>query len=185
MRAARVSYEKARLMARHGDDAAIGEWIDRAEAMTCVALRRALESDEQAQMCAEGNFVAVVPRRVRGLLALAFQAARARASAFLTPGECLRVICEHFLEVWGRALEGRATLAQRILARDKGLCQVPGCSRAAAHAHHIEYRSMGGSDDPRNLVSLCAAHHLIGIHLGWIQVKGEAAPDGLIWRLGT
>src|SRR5207237_10776238 len=35
----------------------------------------------------------------------------------------------------------------------------------------------------RNLVSLCAAHHLHGVHLGYIRVRGRA-PDRLRWELG-
>jgi hypothetical protein len=67
--------------------------------------------------------------------------------------------------------------------RDRGFCQVPGCSRAAAHAHHVTFRSRGGGDEPENLVSVCAAHHLHGIHRGWIRVSGTA-PDGLRWEVG-
>ena len=50
--------------------------------------------------------------------------------------------------------------------------------------HHIVYRSAGGSDDPGNQISLCAAHHLHGVHMGWIRVSGTA-PDGLRWELGV
>jgi hypothetical protein len=32
-------------------------------------------------------------------------------------------------------------------------------------------------------VSLCAGHHLHGIHRGYIRVSGRA-PDGLAWELG-
>ena len=42
----------------------------------------------------------------------------------------------------------------------------------------------GGSDDPGNQISLCAAHHLHGVHMGWIRVSGTA-PDGLRWELGV
>ena len=45
-------------------------------------------------------------------------------------------------------------------------------------------RSAGGSDDPSNLVSLYAAHHLQCVHNGWIRVRGKA-PDGLYWELGV
>ncbi len=76
-----------------------------------------------------------------------------------------------------RAIEQRASLA-----RDRGYCQMPGCSRAAAHAHHVVYRSRGGADDVENLVSLCSAHHLHGVHAGFIRVSG-LAPDGLAWEL--
>ncbi|HZR08223.1 MAG TPA: hypothetical protein VFA79_06550, partial [Myxococcales bacterium] len=36
---------------------------------------------------------------------------------------------------------------------------------------------------PSNLVSICAAHHLRGIHGGLLRVTGSA-PDGLVWEFG-
>jgi hypothetical protein len=75
------------------------------------------------------------------------------------------------------------TKRNRILARDRHRCQVPGCSRPAAHRHHIEYRSHGGSDDDSNQICLCAAHHLFGIHEGRMRVTGKA-PDVLVWEFG-
>jgi hypothetical protein len=50
------------------------------------------------------------------------------------------------------------------------------------HAHHIVPRSHGGSDTEDNLVALCACHHLLGIHGGFIRVRGRA-PDGLVWEV--
>jgi hypothetical protein len=50
------------------------------------------------------------------------------------------------------------------------------------HAHHIILRSQGGTDDEWNLISLCAVHHLRGIHGGYIRVSGRA-PDELMWQL--
>ena len=44
-------------------------------------------------------------------------------------------------------------------------------------------RSGRGSDDPENLISLCAAHHLHGIHGGRMRVTGTA-PDKLVWEFG-
>jgi len=60
---------------------------------------------------------------------------------------------------------------------------VPGCSRAAAHAHHVRFRSAGGTDEAGNLVALCAAHHLHGVHAGYLRVRGRA-PSSLVWELG-
>ena len=34
------------------------------------------------------------------------------------------------------------------------------------------------------MVSLCAAHHLHGVHRGWVRVRGQA-PEGLTWELGV
>jgi hypothetical protein len=184
MRERKLSYEKARLIARYADDDSVGAWVGRAERMTCIDLRRKLQAKEEAQMCARGELGAWVPLRVRGLVALAFRAARTAAGCRLSPGECLVRIAEHFIEVWGPALQERPTPAKQVRDRDGGFCGAPGCSRAGGHGHHIEFRSAGGSDDPSNLVSVCAAHHLHGVHMGWVRVTGKA-PDGLRWELGV
>ena len=184
MREGRISYEKARLVARHADARSVAGWIERAEQLTCVALRRELQGNEEAQMCARGQFAAWMPRYVAEILFRAFRAASKAAGRPLSTGEALGRVAAHFVEVWKPILAGRSTLQKQILARDRGLCQVPGCSRAAVHAHHIEFRSAGGSDDPENLVSLCAAHHLRGVHMGRLRVRGKA-PDRLQWELGA
>ena len=180
----RVSYEKARLIARHATKATVDGLIDRAGQMTCIELRRDLEEKEEVQMCAKGKVELVAPRRVVALLDQTFRAAREAAGRSLLPGECLRMIARHFTEVWKPILAEPNTLQKQVLARDKGFCQVPGCSRAAEHAHHIDYRSAGGADEAGNLISLCAAHHLHGVHKGYIRVSGEA-PHGLRWQLGV
>ena len=183
LRERRISYEKARLIARHAGDLDTSEWIDRAEKMTCVDLRRALQAAEEAQMCARGELDVHVPLRLVSLAALAVGAARRAAGRNLSAGECFGIIAAHFIEVWKPAVAERKTVHREVLARDGGLCRVPGCSRAAAQAHHIVYRSAGGADDPANLVSLCATHHQHGVHRGYLRVRG-AAPDGLEWQLG-
>ncbi|MFL5445665.1 MAG: HNH endonuclease [Myxococcales bacterium] len=183
MRAGRVSYEKARLIAREADQGSVEALIQRAEKVPCIDLRRELEDKEQAQLCARGEFEVWAPYRISGLVAFAFGAARKAAGRWIRTGECLARIAAHFLEVWKPVVERRGTPSRRILERDRGLCRVPGCSRAADHAHHIRFRSAGGSDDPSNQISLCAAHHLHGVHMGWIRVTGTA-PDGLSWELG-
>jgi hypothetical protein len=184
MRERRISYEKARLVARYADESCAGEWIEGATRMTCVGLRRELQAAEEAQMCARGEFDVHVPRRLVGLVALAFHAARKAVGRHVSSGECLGVIARHFVEVWKPALAERSSVQKEVLARDSGLCRVPGCSRAAAHVHHIVFRSAGGQDRPANLVSLCAAHHLHGVHMGYVRVSGNA-PDALQWELGT
>ena len=62
---------------------------------------------------------------------------------------------------------------------------MPGCSSYRnLHAHHISFRSAGGSDDPANLTTLCAWHHLRGVHAGVVRCTG-VAPDGLWFTLGA
>jgi len=185
MRAGRISYEKARLVARHADENSVDAWIARAEQMPCIDLRREFAAIEEAQMCAQGRFEVWAPRSVIGLVALAFCAARKAAGRWISSGECLARIATEFVDTWQPIFDQeRNTLQKQILERDGGLCRVPGCSRAADHAHHIDFRSAGGSDDPSNLISLCAAHHLHCVHMGWIRLSGTA-PDGLRWVLGV
>ena len=134
-------------------------------------------------MCARGTFSAWMTVSVAEVVKAAFRAARAAAKRWLSAGECLVAMADHFIETWREHLKQANTLQRRVRARDKHRCQVPGCSRTSVHAHHIIPRSQGGTDDPENLVSLCAAHHLYGIHGGRMRVTGTA-PDNLAWEFG-
>jgi hypothetical protein len=184
MRDGRVSYERARLIARSADAASVDGWIERAPAMTCIDLKRALDDHAETQMCARGEIELFASRRVRGLMALAFRSARRQAGRALSPGECLQAVSRHFNGIWRPLVQHGKTLQKQVLKRDLGRCQVPGCSRRAVHVHHVQFRSRGGSDDDENLIGLCAAHHLQGVHRGHIRVRGRA-PDGLYWELGV
>ena len=170
MRERRISYEQARLIARHANQATVQEWIERAEQLTCIELRRELQGKEEAQMCARREYRVWLPRSVAALLALTIQAVRKAEGRWLSPGEGYAKACAHFVEVWKPVLAGPST--------------VPVCSRAADHAHHIEYRSAGGSNEMRNQTSLCATHHLRGVHMGRIRVQ-HVPPDRLRWELGV
>jgi hypothetical protein len=75
------------------------------------------------------------------------------------------------------------TKRNRILARDRHRCQVPGCSHRVEQIHHIIPRAQGGTDDDWNLLCLCAAHHQHGIHEERMNVSGKA-PDELVWEFG-
>jgi 5-methylcytosine-specific restriction endonuclease McrA len=184
LREGRLSYEQARLVASVADDSTVNAWIARAERTTCIALRREIEAAGERQMCARGELDLRVPRRVHRLLCAAFRAAREAEGRWLKPGECLLRIAGHFIATWGPALKPRSTRNRRVLARNGGWCTVPGCSRPAAQAHHIVFRSRGGSDDATNRTGMCSPHHLHGVHAGYIRVRGEA-PDGLVWELGV
>ncbi|HET7823865.1 MAG TPA: HNH endonuclease signature motif containing protein [Anaeromyxobacter sp.] len=182
MRAGRVSYEKARLVASVADDANVGEWIARAEKATCVALRREIEAAEERQMCVRRELDLRVPRRVDRLLAAAFRAAREAEGRWLKAGECLARIAVHFIATWKPLLKERTTRSRKVIARGGGWCTVPGCSRPAVNSHHIEFLSHGGSDDLANQTGMCLPHHLRGVHMGYIRVRGTA-PDALTWEL--
>jgi hypothetical protein len=180
MREGRVSYEKARVVAGVATEKTLPRWIARASEATCVELRREAQAEEKTQMCERGEFRARVPGRMVPLLGELIAAARAAAGHWLPPGECFLAAARHFIDTWQEGPKERNTLQKRVLDRDGGLCQVPGCSRAAVHAHHVVYRSRGGADCESNLVSICAPHHLHGVHRGFIRVQGEA-PAALVW----
>ena len=183
MRSGRISYEKARIVAGVADGDTVETWIAHAEKATCIALHREVSNHEVRQTCARGEVSLRVPRHVSFLLEEAFWAARRAAGEPLTAEECLFWVADHFITTWEGAPEARSAPERRIIERDRGFCQVPGCSRAAGHLHHVVYRSRGGSDEPGNLVSICVAHHLRGVHRGWVRVWGRA-PDELRWELG-
>jgi hypothetical protein len=189
LRDGRLSYEKARLVAGSVDVAGsfteeeVDAAIARAERTTCIALRRELEDREEGQMCARSEVLVRVPVRVAALFDAAIRAARDAAGRWISPGEALARIAAHFVETWEGAVKRRTTRSRRVLARDRGWCQVPGCSRAATQAHHVEPRARGGGDEPENQVALCAAHHLHGVHRGYLRVRGQA-PGALAWELG-
>jgi hypothetical protein len=124
-----------------------------------------------------------MPASVAALLKGTFRALRSAAKRWMWAEQCLVALALHFIGTYKHLLALAKALQRRIRARDRHFCQVPGCSRPAVHAHHIKHRSQGGSDEEWNLVSLCAAHHLNGIHGGRIRVTGRA-PDGLVWEFG-
>jgi hypothetical protein len=181
MRDGRLSYEKARIVASCADDQTVDAWVTLAQGLTCIALAREVESFDEAQMCARGEVSLRLPVHVVSLLDSAMRAAQRAAGRWLRPDEPLQLIAQHFIDTWKPLLATRNTVQKRVLARDRGLCQVPGCSRAALQIHHVTFRSHGGSDASENLVSLCAAHHLHGVHVGWVRVSG-LAPGRLRWR---
>jgi hypothetical protein len=175
-----LSYERLRSLASL-PEAEILRWIPRAKALTVVELRGALEEEEARQMRARGKVVAVLPRRVVCLLAAAVEAVRSLVKAPLSPGKCLAVMARHFLEVHGAPARPR-TSSQKVRARDRWRCTVPGCSHSADHSHHIEFLSRGGArTDPSNQTAVCAFHHWC-IHQGYLMVFGSA-PDGLTWEV--
>jgi hypothetical protein len=86
---------------------------------------------------------------------------------------------DHVIRVWGR----RYQAGVRVYARDGWRCAVPGCSsRQSLHDHHLVFRSAGGDDELRNRLTLCAWHHLRGVHQRLVRITGEA-PYHLVFEL--
>ena len=55
-------------------------------------------------------------------------------------------------------------------------------SRRELHDHHLKFRSLGGDETLGNRTTVCAAHHLRGIHMGRIRATGTA-PSSITWEL--
>ena len=101
-----------------------------------------------------------------------------------TEGEGFEAMLDHVIDVWG-GYGRRLPAAHRVFERDGWRCTVPGCSSLAnLHDHHIVYRSAGGSDDLLNRTTLCAWHHLRGVHGGVVRCVGKA-PSDLRFELGV
>ena len=71
--------------------------------------------------------------------------------------KCDAVICKH-------GERAKTTVPPRVrrevLARDGNRCQAPGCGRTHfLEIHHKAPRAQGGTNDPQNLITLCAACH--------------------------
>ena len=62
-----------------------------------------------------------------------------------------------------RRIRGRTRRA--VMARDRGMCQTPGCTEPATQIHHLRHWAHGGPTCLRNLVSLCDGHHWL-VHEG-------------------
>jgi hypothetical protein len=100
-----------------------------------------------------------------------------------TAGAALGVMLDHALSSWG-VLDEKVAARHRVFARDGWRCATPGCtSLQNLHDHHIRFRSAGGGHELDNRITLCAFHHLRGVHAGLLRCVGRA-PDGLRWELG-
>jgi hypothetical protein len=77
---------------------------------------------------------------------------------------------------------------REVLARDRHRCRAPGCGRTRfLEVHHLKPRSRGGTNDPANLITLCAACHRLWHERGGVlggHTRGEAPVDSEIRDTG-
>lgn len=101
----------------------------------------------------------------------------------ISEGEALEAMLDHAILAWG-GREERVRREWRVLARDGFRCTVPGCSSYRnLQDHHVVFRSAGGDDAESNRTTLCAWHHLRGVHAGRVRITGRA-PRRLRFELG-
>ncbi len=109
---------------------------------------------------------------------------QAAVAAFRQPGEPRWVGFERLLAHVAGEWEAQPTHRDPILDRDGWRCAVPACgARSNLHDHHIQFRSQGGDNAHGNRVTVCACHHLRGIHGGLVRASGTA-PVNVRWELG-
>ena len=105
--------------------------------------------------------------------------------AFTGPAEPLWRGFERLLEHVKTEWESQPRHRDPIFARDGWRCAVPVCSsRKQLHDHHVVFRSHGGDNRRENRITVCAWHHLRGIHGGVVRASGQAPAD-LTWELGV
>jgi hypothetical protein len=70
---------------------------------------------------------------------------------------------------------------RKTVSKDRFTCQNPRCRVRClrVHPHHMHQRQHGGTDDPWNLITLCPACHLRGIHSDRMAVV--RFDDFLVW----
>jgi hypothetical protein len=96
-------------------------------------------------------------------------------------GGGLEALLLHVKAEW----EGQPRHRDPVFARDGWRCTVPICTaRRNLHDHHLVFRSRGGGNSHANRLTLCAWHHLRGVHGGRIRADGEA-PGAVSWEIGV
>jgi hypothetical protein len=172
-----ISYTKAREVAADATPENEEVRVAEAKLRTCADLRRAKEKRAKDRHRAKGEAAVSGPAAMMDELWEAIELCQHLAAesgeGWIPPAEALRRIARHYLETWwGHVLLPEGPLAE-LWARKDGLCWFPGCTRAAAHGHHIVFASHGGADDPWNRLPACVFHHLNSIHGGWARVTGR------------
>jgi hypothetical protein len=206
-RSGRLSWIRALILLPVVTEQTAGAWADRAQTVSvrrladevdwalagCVPcdpvvpppLGARLDLSDERQMCAPSEWeptdADVTFRAPADTVALF----RNAILAFTAPAESLWRGLEHLLQHVLDEWEAQPRHRDPVFARDGWRCTVPACSsRRNLHDHHVLFRSRGGGNARTNRITVCAAHHLHGIHTNVIRVWGEA-PDGVTWELGV
>jgi hypothetical protein len=76
-----------------------------------------------------------------------------------------------------RVFDGR--LRRFLLARDGGICRMPGCGAPIRHVDHVKPYAAGGPTSAANAQGLCVRCNLVKELLGWharvVEPPGEPA----------
>ncbi len=169
--AGELTVKQARVLVEFVDEESVGDWIEIARRVPCAELR---EAATHAGALREA-YVAAIEQAGDG--------AGVSLTASMRPAPPSGAVeaTEELLAAARWLLETVEMPRHPIKDRDGWCCQNPECRRRSLRleAHHIVFRSEGGGDEPENLVTLCRACHLRGVHTGVIRLTWEE--DRLVW----
>lgn len=177
-----VTPRQAALVAERVSPARHDEAIDLARR---VSFRR-LEETLVAACGTRGEIAFHAPPEAASVFRLALEATRLHLEALqpapASEGAALAWMLDHAIASWLE--QGAAFRDYADFERDGWRCTAPGCTaRRSLHSHHILFRSAGGPDESWNRTTLCAFHHLRGVHARVVACRGRA-PDALHFELG-
>ncbi len=199
LRTARLTPKQAALVAAAASPFEQQALVEHAQQVTLRRLEDDLAAAELLRPRTHVTFSA--PREAANVFLLALEAAarhlaacpggggegrKARApgppAATTAPEAALGWILDHAISTWTH--EGEQFRDSADFTRDGFRCTAPGCTqRRNLQSHHVVFRSAGGPDVPWNRTTLCAFHHLRGIHAGVVSCRGKA-PGELVFALG-
>jgi hypothetical protein len=151
---------------------------------TCAQHTEACAPEPEAET---GRFFFSAPRDVARLFHAVVCSVRRelerRTGRLPSEGAAIGWMFVHAYRAWGGG-DVRVRREHAVFERDGWRCTVPGCSSYRnLHDHHVVFRSAGGSDALANRTTLCAWHHLRGVHARRVRCLGRA-PEGLVFELG-
>lgn len=173
---------------RVAESAAAGRQEPLVEFAAAVTLRRLEDEVGAGDGAWDGGSVAfTAPPEAANVFLLAVEAVRLelahRCGRRVGPGPALVWMLQSAVSEW--MAQGAEFRDYADFVRDGFRCTVPGCTaRRNLQSHHVRFRSAGGPDEGWNRTTLCAFHHLRGVHAGVVTCKGRA-PDGLRFALGV
>lgn len=181
LRSGELTGMQARIVAdARGDTTA---WLALARQRTLRGLEDVASSVFPGSSFVQFTAPASVASVFRAGLAAARRRLEAAKGAPVAAAQALGFMLEHAIQTWEE--HGSAFRDTADFERDGWRCTAPGCTaRRSLHSHHIVFRSAGGADEPWNRTTLCAFHHLRGVHAGHVRCAGRA-PDQLIFALGV
>jgi hypothetical protein len=121
--------------------------------------------------------------RVSAGQAAALHRLRRRFERVAPPGASfLAWLCFAVWDAWSPIAGEVINRWDHIYRRDRYRCASPVCTRRELTAHHLVFRSHGGSDHVHNIVTLCSVCHLSGIHGGTLRASPPASR--IRWEIG-